>query len=97
MPQGFANFGIGTLAIDVPHETHDAARDPAAVRALQLRRGNPARAPHSGLLRPARHRARRPGAGNHRGAEDRKSTRLNSSHVKISYAVFCLKKKKKKE
>src|SRR5690554_6987713 len=28
---------------------------------------------------------------------DRKSTRLNSSHVRISYAVFCLKKKKKKE
>src|SRR5437870_7074899 len=28
---------------------------------------------------------------------DRKSTRLNSSHVAISYAVFCLKKKKKKE
>src|SRR5439155_7533180 len=28
--------------------------------------------------------------------EDRKSTRLNSSHVAISYAVFCLKKKKKK-
>src|SRR5690349_23386528 len=30
-------------------------------------------------------------------ALDRKSTRLNSSHVEISYAVFCLKKKKKKE
>src|SRR5690606_41242713 len=30
------------------------------------------------------------------GGEDRKSTRLNSSHVKISYAVFCLKKKKKR-
>src|SRR5690349_23091758 len=29
-------------------------------------------------------------------AGDRKSTRLNSSHVEISYAVFCLKKKKKK-
>src|SRR5258707_11443071 len=29
--------------------------------------------------------------------EDRKSTRLNSSHANISYAVFCLKKKKKKE
>src|SRR5690606_41780902 len=29
--------------------------------------------------------------------KDRKSTRLNSSHVKISYAVFCLKKKKKKD
>src|SRR2546430_2953624 len=29
--------------------------------------------------------------------EDRKSTRLNSSHSQISYAVFCLKKKKKKQ
>src|SRR5690242_614714 len=29
------------------------------------------------------------------GFEDRKSTRLNSSHMSISYAVFCLKKKKK--
>src|SRR5690606_41439155 len=31
------------------------------------------------------------GTGEKRGREDRKSTRLNSSHVKISYAVFCLK------
>src|SRR5438067_656205 len=31
------------------------------------------------------------------GSEDRKSTRLNSSHVSISYAVFCLKKKKIKK
>src|SRR5688572_32324965 len=30
-------------------------------------------------------------------AEDRKSTRLNSSHSQISYAVFCLKKKKRKQ
>src|SRR5438067_9586057 len=30
------------------------------------------------------------------GGQDRKSTRLNSSHVSISYAVFCLKKKKKR-
>src|SRR5437899_7806471 len=37
-------------------------------------------------------RHRRRGAG---GGEDRKSTRLNSSHLGISYAVFCLKKKKK--
>src|SRR6266540_5298716 len=29
--------------------------------------------------------------------QDRKSTRLNSSHITISYAVFCLKKKKKKQ
>src|SRR5205814_7994001 len=33
---------------------------------------------------------------NGRGGLDRKSTRLNSSHLGISYAVFCLKKKKKK-
>src|SRR5690625_6816845 len=31
------------------------------------------------------------------GGADRKSTRLNSSHVAISYAVFCLKKKKQRE
>src|SRR5206468_9491028 len=31
------------------------------------------------------------------GREDRKSTRLNSSHDQISYAVFCLKKKKRAE
>src|SRR5690625_7023829 len=40
------------------------------------------------------------GAGNHEPsvyAQDRKSTRLNSSHVAISYAVFCLKKKKHKK
>src|SRR5436305_9810948 len=46
----------------------------------------------------------RPGLGGlvllvreHGGQVDRKSTRLNSSHVRISYAVFCLKKKKKKK
>src|SRR5437762_10359751 len=39
----------------------------------------------------------RPGAPDTVGAEDRKSTRLNSSHRCISYAVFCLKKKKKKK
>src|SRR5690606_41473947 len=37
-----------------------------------------------------------PGRGGRlRRRRDRKSTRLNSSHVKISYAVFCLKKKKR--
>src|SRR5690349_24159709 len=35
-------------------------------------------------------------ANDWRMLQDRKSTRLNSSHVEISYAVFCLKKKKKK-
>src|SRR5256885_5607868 len=40
-------------------------------------------------------RHRRPRPGVHRRPGDRKSTRLNSSHLVISYAVFCLKKKKK--
>src|SRR4051812_49897600 len=34
------------------------------------------------------------GIATSRGGSDRKSTRLNSSHMSISYAVFCLKKKK---
>src|SRR5215475_12878857 len=38
-----------------------------------------------------------PGLGFLEFTQDRKSTRLNSSHVKISYAVFCLKKKKSSE
>src|SRR5690554_7122553 len=37
-----------------------------------------------------------PNQVNELNAPDRKSTRLNSSHVRISYAVFCLKKKNKK-
>src|SRR5690606_41861029 len=50
---------------------------------------------HRGV-RPGRaHAADRGGdRGADQGNQDRKSTRLNSSHVKISYAVFCLKKKK---
>src|SRR3712207_7244978 len=49
---------------------------------LALRRAFLALATFGALSLPARHR-------------DRKSTRLNSSHANISYAVFCLKKKKK--
>src|SRR5437588_1575063 len=54
------------------------------------------------LLDPATLGARLTRAGAERGGieehavADRKSTRLNSSHTVISYAVFCLKKKKKK-
>src|SRR4051812_7930576 len=38
-----------------------------------------------------------PGLDHRLAVEDRKSTRLNSSHMSISYAVFCLKKKKTNE
>src|SRR5699024_4441554 len=72
-------------------------------------RGQPARFPRRG---ERRHRGARPatrppaGPARRRGPRqrgppmnrtDRKSTRLNSSHVSISYAVFCLKKKNKTE
>src|SRR6266567_8029265 len=40
--------------------------------------------------------APRPGPARSTAVGDRKSTRLNSSHSQISYAVFCLKKKKKR-
>src|SRR2546427_2627843 len=60
-----------------------------------------------GRYRRGRHRRghlhgrRHPAHGRHpdrgRPDQDRKSTRLNSSHSQISYAVFCLKKKKKKK
>src|SRR2546427_9295476 len=51
------------------------------------------------LDRRARHASRRcrPAPGSRPGVSDRKSTRLNSSHSQISYAVFCLKKKKKQK
>src|SRR3712207_8978443 len=53
---------------------------------------HPARGPGGVQVRPGRHprEERRP----LEGVRDRKSTRLNSSHANISYAVFCLKKKK---
>src|SRR5437660_8628174 len=68
---------------------HPAKVDPVT-RAQRAR--HPAR--HALIIAPTSSNWR--SAGIHSGAmsEDRKSTRLNSSHVAISYAVFCLKKKK---
>src|SRR3712207_7995763 len=63
-------------------------------RADRVRGGLPRRA-----LLPLAAARRGTGAGGGAGGPrqpDRKSTRLNSSHANISYAVFCLKKKKKK-
>src|SRR3989442_10124717 len=70
-------------------------RDGDAVRRGRGFRGRGA----GGAARASWHRQGGPGArAGTRGArdheKDRKSTRLNSSHVRISYAVFCLKKKK---
>src|SRR3712207_7049901 len=70
-------------------------RDPHGRPALRAAAGRGAAAPDGQggrhrLLPAARRAGRRAG-----GVLDRKSTRLNSSHANISYAVFCLKKKKK--
>src|SRR5438876_4865666 len=66
---------------------------------LRGRRGNRRPAAVDRLSRLSRYRPRRNGPGSAprrlEYAQDRKSTRLNSSHPSISYAVFCLKKKKK--
>src|SRR5438874_9828763 len=62
--------------------------------------------PYTTLFRSSMRSSKSPGNGACRwprspspgsSRTDRKSTRLNSSHVEISYAVFCLKKKKKKK
>src|SRR5688572_32321064 len=59
---------------------------------------HPVATPAELLVRPDHAEAeanRQEQPGDHRpAAQDRKSTRLNSSHSQISYAVFCLKKKK---
>src|SRR5699024_11575945 len=59
-----------------------------------VRQGNQAPA-HVGTTRALTVALRPAHCVHSRLPEDRKSTRLNSSHVSISYAVFCLKKKKK--
>src|SRR5439155_26225237 len=64
-----------------------------AKRCLSRARGT--QASKTGVRRRRDRRASRSGERCHVPAQDRKSTRLNSSHVAISYAVFCLKKKKK--
>src|SRR3712207_7927199 len=66
---------------------HDAL--PIFLRAGDHRGGGLHQDPGRGPL-PARRAQHRPAQ-----RRDRKSTRLNSSHANISYAVFCLKKKKK--
>src|SRR3712207_8728767 len=65
---------------------HDAL--PISRRDRQPPRGSRRGSRRTSGTRAARRRSTGP-------PEDRKSTRLNSSHANISYAVFCLKKKKK--
>src|SRR5688572_31321934 len=77
-----------------PYTTLFRSGGPLRRRALALRRG--VRAEPSARA-PLQHGERGGATAQRRGGPplDRKSTRLNSSHSQISYAVFCLKKKKK--
>src|SRR2546430_7977806 len=86
-------FPYTTLFRSLPHQLDDVVVAPPAVVGR--------RHPVVGWFGVPRHNRKQP----HSGVElvrlvegsiiDRKSTRLNSSHSQISYAVFCLKKKKK--
>src|SRR5204863_7035614 len=67
---------------------------PSVLRACRLRDARAVAASSRGGTGSSR--PERPCDTCSRRRPDRKSTRLNSSHVEISYAVFCLKKKKKK-
>src|SRR5437773_5209682 len=68
----------------VPGVDRDLRRGPGGHRHRTRRGGSELRRREAEGARPRQARDR-----------DRKSTRLNSSHITISYAVFCLKKKKK--
>src|SRR3712207_7711071 len=65
----------------------------AGTRVIPLEPREPviAQVPHAAEVAGDAH-----GPGQRHGQQDRKSTRLNSSHANISYAVFCLKKKNNK-
>src|SRR5687768_18233434 len=71
---------------------HELSARQGGREARSQRTGDPCGSGGGARVRPSRRAGRRID----HSAEDRKSTRLNSSHGYISYAVFCLKKKKKK-
>src|SRR3712207_8126071 len=85
-------------ALPISHD--DPQRDAARVRLLAVGRARSARLARAHDTARQGRRRRRPvlRRASRRPVpvpQDRKSTRLNSSHANISYAVFCLKKKKK--
>src|SRR3712207_8401160 len=77
------------------HQRRRRRHAEGALRPARLRRGAAAHARRARDGRLALLEDPAPARVVARLAQDRKSTRLNSSHANISYAVFCLKKKKK--
>src|SRR5438067_3061438 len=99
---GRVSYNVGVVALSEKSLTEKvlAGERISPEEALELYRRPLA---ELGQLATARRDLAKAASYDNRGREivtyiiDRKSTRLNSSHVSISYAVFCLKKKKKKE
>src|SRR2546426_9398108 len=81
----FRSRSLGQVALGRPPPGGTGSRSAARGWHVLPARPRPGARDHVALQRLAQQRDR-----------DRKSTRLNSSHLVISYAVFCLKKKKKK-
>src|SRR5438132_10888799 len=77
-----------------PYTTLFRSVRPAAVLGPERRDRLHLQLAERGALRPGYHVDEHQHPADRAGSEDRKSTRLNSSHTVISYAVFCLKKKK---
>src|SRR5205809_5988080 len=86
LPPGSALFPYTTLF----------RSDAEALKAEYQAKAKSADKDRKALIERAKHEAEEIVAKAKTDAEDRKSTRLNSSHGYISYAVFCLKKKKKR-
>src|SRR3712207_7914688 len=88
-------FPYTTLFRSVPRRGRHRVGAPVPARARRGRGGALHGALRRGRARQPRGGRRVPDRRGRRRRLDRKSTRLNSSHANISYAVFCLKKKKK--
>src|SRR3712207_9343023 len=102
VPRGYSSFTVFFFNDTATTEIYTLSLHDALPisRGDDIRQRAGAAAPAAGGLRRRAHRARLRlvdggPAGLSLGRPDRKSTRLNSSHANISYAVFCLKKKNK--
>src|SRR5690349_23052585 len=95
-PPSSTLFPYTTLFRSIQHSaaTKRARHEP--VRSGAIQHSAATKQPRRRAAKQPRRRARKLAEKTHSLQVDRKSTRLNSSHVEISYAVFCLKKKKKK-